>query len=392
MERKNPPWILISTVTIVIGFLIFVLVSNNEKKNSDVSVPFVSPSPSPSPTPIVSPSPSPRPSPVFSQCLVKSFTQTTGTITQMYKNIPGFPNANVYDAIDVCPALYQFGTQSTFYGLPNKGNYLVFNSTGFPDWREVQQGGIGDCNLDSLVSVAAYKQQNYMKQSIIKDPEVDHVYYVRLHYKTLDQPFFVRVSAFLPLLSDNDGAYDTFYKENGKPVIWSHIISKAYVVMTNYFSDFMIWGDPSMNSTGYNTLDGVDGWTAQKAIVGVTNSFWVDGTEANQSDIIRQINDSSYVFQCGLSIHRITESARFRILGNGVVCVYNGTTLENVFIPWHAYSVFGVNGNTVTIRNPWGQCILSDGTGQSITYIGGLVDLPVSDFFYLFNMWFSSRQ
>jgi hypothetical protein len=387
-----PPWILISTVTLFIAFLIFVLVSNNENKNSSSPSPGQSPGQSPSPSPIQSPSPRPSPSPVFSQCLVKSFTQTTGTITQSYKNIPGFTNANVYDAMDVCPALYQYGTQNEFYGLPNKGDYLIFNSIGFPDWREVQQGGIGDCNLDSLVSVAAYKQRDYMKQSVIKDPDVDHVYYVRLHYKTLDQPFFVRVSALLPLLSDNDGAYDTFYKENGKPVIWSHIISKAYVVMTNYFSDFMTWGDPSVNNTGYNTLIGVDGWTAQKAIVGVTNSFWVDGINANQIDIIQKINDSSYIFQCGLSVHRITQSERFIILGNGKVCVYNGTTLENVFIPYHAYSVFAVNENTVTIRNPWGQCILSDGTGQSITYIGGLVDLPVKDFFYLFNMWFSTRQ
>ena len=136
------------------------------------------------------------------------------------------------------------------------------------------------------------------------------------------------------------------------------------------------------NDQGYNTMDGVGQENSQRAILGTNNFSFTLNPDSSK------FNDPTYIFQCGLK-SKITTTQRYVIsTSTGCVCIYNGSVLENIILPAHAYSIFGISGTTVTIRNPWGECILREGT-QSIRYIGGLVDIPLSDFMYLFVTWYS---
>lgn len=398
--------ILLFLMTVILGVAFTLNISESPSPSPS---PRVSVSSSPSPRVLVSPSPSPRvsvsssspPRVLASTCDIVSYIENSGNVVEV---VP-FNGIRTFDATQLCPALWRASPPGVFYGLPNRGNYRIFNSVNeLPNWDEVMQGGIGDCNLDSLLSLVAYKIPQYIKDGIVRDPNEEHVYYVRLHYKTFDNPFYVRISALLPLLSDNDGAYDLFYKENGIPVIWSYLYSKAYVVMTNYFDDFMLW-----NGSGYNTLNGVDGWTVQKAIAGVRNTYWEDLNNQNMVYIKNYLKDSNYIFQCGVSYWKITalqynpQTSRYAHSNEQLIYIYKFPggvkTLEHVLISYHAYSVFGISDDEtkVTIRNPWGECTLDDSLlavrenrpTQRITYRNGLVDLNYIDFVLCFNTWFA---
>lgn len=363
--------------------------------------------------------------------------QVVGPITV---DIPGYPRATVYDATNFCPALFAGGDPDARYAIPNLGSYTLYErgATDKPYFTDVRQGGIGDCNMDSLLATAAYKCPLHLKAGIIRDPTSKNNFYVRLFYKTANRPVWVRITASFPLIRRGmEFAYDNCRRDSsGRPIIWPHLYEKAYVCMTNVFPDFLTWGDPNNPTFGYNTLDGVDGVVAQQAIIGIRpktdgspDSTWFGQgncyeiakiNEAKQKfdNLVSFINTPLYICTVYLSYGHIQNTSPPCVAGqdtsrNGryifspdTMCVYvygPQRTLEHVFVPYHAYSLWRINTvngvRFAKLRNPWGNVTLDDAPiaarenrpVQRITYKYGVMNVKYEDFVYCFNILYSIR-
>ncbi len=362
--------------------------------------------------------------------------RVVGPITM---DIPGYPRATVYDATNFCPALFAEGDPNARYAVPALGSYTLYarGATDKPYFTDVRQGGIGDCNMDSLLATAAYKCPLHLKAGIIRDPTYRHNFYVRLFYKTANRPIWVKITASFPLINRGmEFAYDNCRRDSsGRPIIWPHLYEKAYVCMTNIFPDFLRWGDPN-NTFGYNTLNGVDGATAHQAIIGIRpktdgspDSTWfgqgscydiaaLGNFRTRYDNLVQSINTPLYICTVYLNFFHIKNSPPCRdgqdtsrngryILDpeSNCVYVYGGArrTLEHVFVSYHAYSLWRINTvNGVRIaklRNPWGQHTLDDAPIaarenrqiQTITYKYGVMNVNYDDLMYCFNILYSIR-
>ena len=348
-------------------------------------------------------------------------TANAGTVTKKTgQTIPGISGTfDVYDATTFCPAFYSSGGYT--YQLPNNGNYVVFglqiDGTRKPSFYDVNQGGIGDCVLDSIMASAAHKNPDYIKSGIVQDPTALHTFFVRLHYKKITNPFWVRLTAMLPLV-DSITSYDRFYltNENGisLPVIWSHLIMKAYCCMNNIFPDFMLHF-----GVGYNCLDGVDTTDAMRAIFGEAQNVepvfcnhdfvcFSDAsiasykTQLDSLNVKNLMNSPDVIFTCGVDPNDMKTrlcssypgSNRYRVTNwNGIEIVQilnaNGS-IKQCFISYHAYSIMELrtSDNKVIIRNPWGgyqTCFNS-------LPPGGLIAVDYEDFVKCFNIYFTKRS
>ena len=315
----------------------------------------------------------------------------------------------LYDATSYCPSFGSLLTPQHKFGLPNFGDYVLYNTkTGKPNYLEVMQGGIGNCVLDSLLALMAYNMPEELKSRIVKDPTTDHVYYVLAFNKLISKPILVKISALIPLFMYQDmsacdrcprcmcetGAFDKLPYDSvtRKPIIWSYLMLKTYVCLTDILMDTMgqYWGNP--NAIGYERLDSIDGHSVHRILVGVTK---LGGGDQITTELLTNVNDPNYYMQCSVYPPKFPSTNRYKI-NNNFLHIYNSNNkLENILVMGHAYSViwYDQTSKQITLRNPWGEQFFYDfDTETTIKYKNGIVILPEMDVINTLFFWWSYRR
>lgn len=360
-------------------------------------------------------------------CSNNSLTTNVGSVVKKTgQTIPGFSGTfDVYDATNFCPALFQpTGISYTLsYKLPNNGNYDLFfniNNVYQPYFFDVMQGGVGDCTFDAIISELAYKIPNFLKQGIVKDPTMEHTFFIRLHYKTINNPFWVRITALMPLDSVGRSSYDRIYVGAERPVIWSYLYLKAYLCMNNIFSDFM-----RHDGVGYNVLEAVYDDDCMRALAGTTadsittisygsncsNNTNTSNAKRDFDNIKNLLNSPDFICSCAIESnsirHLINKSTgctidnKYTFTGiadcipfnyddefKDVFCMlYEIKDLSRnktyIIVGFHSYSLLRItDDDKVIIRNPW---------GSTPSYPNGLIVMDYDVFAYFFTLSYLKR-
>jgi len=284
---------------------------------------------------------------------------------------------------------------NVYYSLPNNGNYVVYNTTtGNPDLLDVSQSLLGDCVFDSTVALIAYKKYDIIKNMIFQGD--DNIYYVQFYYKNM--PLLIKITCEMPLGSINEGAFDLYILDPASqlPILWSHIILKAFACAIGYYSDF-----PSYYSDIYDSLQGYTAMNSGIDGVGLLNAI------TNQksmyayeyfNEYYNKFNDSTWLFIAGShQISFLTTSkipvriswnnwTIFIVPGQGFVFYDSKNIIQASIIASHGYSVLGYDSinQTINLRNPWGTyCIIS-----GYYYLNGIMTVPISIFEYIYQILF----
>ncbi len=336
-------------------------------------------------------------------------SSNAGTVTKKTgQTIPGVSGTfDVYDATTFCPALYGGVMDMYTYRLPNNGDYDLYARNYYtnliePSFFDVMQGAIGNCVLEAVMAVAAHKNPSLVKSGIVPDPTTLHTFFIRFYYKKINAPFWVRLTATLPMV-DMIHSYDDMINSVGRLVIWSNLIMKAYCCMTNIFPDFMLH-----SGVGYNCLYGIDFVECPSAIFGQdTNTDIVYSgidyecfsdasvnrykSELDAQNIKNMINSRDVIitafvdFDIGLKMcasYALTSRyAKDTVKNKNVLKVFNtDQSIKHCFIFGHAYSVleYRNSDNKVLIRNPWG------GYNPCTPYNYGIYAVDYDDFIRCF--------
>jgi len=195
--------------------------------------------------------------------------------------------------------------------------------------NEANQGGVGDCWFIAPVLSIVRTDPNVIKQSVV---DLGDGTYAAMFFEN-GSPRFYRV--------DNDLARNRFlsvaYAQQGtNGALWLPILEKAYT-----FHD------------GGGEYDGIAGGYAEDAY----DDFNISTTEIDVDDddakarIIGAINAGK----------PITATSSWEI---------SGFDVGDVVVPSHVYEVVAINGNSITLRNPWG----SDAGSDAGSFIQGAND------------------
>ena len=313
---------------------------------------------------------------------------------------------DVYDATFYCPPPAPPPYPQAFrIGMPNGGDYLLYNTTyNLPNYLEVMQGGIGNCVLDSLLACMAYTNAPALKSRIIPDPNTQHIYYIVWTdpRQNSPKPFLIKLSSLIPLDKGRDWLYDKLPYDSvtNKPIMWSYLLLKSYVCATVILKDFLLFSIPG--AIGYQTMEGIYFTPLQKALIGAPTTEYIYEI-AQLKSMLRNINDQRFYIQAAVDDRKVPPTSDRYIwssYGNiPIVCIYSQHKLENVFIARHAYTVFEYNeaDKIVKIRNPWGECIIPQGTGDprfgtQLLYKNGVMSVHEDDIVNLMYFVYSKRD
>lgn len=386
-----------------------------------------------------------------------SWSVNGGSIIKRSEKIPGYgiknasgvmiyqPEFDVYDATNVCPAMY-LGTTSSVGSLSflSSSSYTLSQRLGTPPnyslyrpslkkpYRDdLLQGNIGSCVLEAVLSGIAFKSPDFLMSGIIQDPNFQptptkNQYYIRFFYKNKFNMFFVKISTDIPLLGPQSSYSTQFVIDGGKVVIWPSLITKAYAIMINYFTDFMRWSfdinDPVLlsafksvsgygNSQGYNLLWGVNLRDCLSSICGpydynnvidynFSNFFigsrlkigfaynrevtelknFINGNKV----VIAQINDINTISSFLQKYNNYSKDGIFMVRRQvSPSNVRDGVT--SIYMVQHAYAVLSIDQNDlVTIKNPYSKRLRSGGIEVDYQSTNGLCTIPLSEFLQLF--------
>ena len=264
----------------------------------------------------------------------------------------------------------------TIYDRPNKGDYLLYNTTdSIPNYLELMQGGIGDCCIDSILAVLAKNQPDIIKNMIYT--ENGSIYYLKFYYD--GKNVLIKINDELPLDYLLDGVFDVFYKDpkGGKPLLWPHLILKGIACIINY-TDMVI--DDTIQ--GYNRLS--YGFNSNEAI----NLFYLltGSTDIKLTNSFDFSNLSDNKFLCisasGKKLENSSDSVNTFETVDGVYIIYDkNKNIINCIPQLHCFSLMSFDNNILTLRNPWGTYSLIKG----YTYKDGLFTISLQDFNILFN-------
>ena len=247
-----------------------------------------------------------------------------------------------------------------------KGSYSIvkgslWNTSGYPDFREVLQGGLGDCVFDSTLSLIAYKNPYIIKNMFVGDNKI------LLYNGTTPQ--LILYSNILPVISGTqDDLFDEYFTQNKTNILWSHYLLQVFACMINK--------DPRFNYgkySGYEAIDqyDVDGVTLMNLFTGKP-SFVIDNQTMPQ--YYDKFNDPNWIFQAG------SWGTDYKVPGTTILDktyrVFSNPTAYIVCSHAHAVISYNSEKQTVTIRNPWGTFHPS----RTKYYIDGLQTITVNQF------------
>jgi hypothetical protein len=298
------------------------------------------------------------------------------------QTIPGVAGKfDVYDATTFCPAFVPISTDIFRYQLPQ--TYKLYDVDPFngnkegPSFFSIMQGAIGNCALEAVMAAMAHKNPDVIKSGIVPDPTALHTFFVRFYYKKINAPFWVRLTATLPM-NDAGRSYDDTLSSNDWTIfiLWSQLLMKAYCCMQNIFPDFM-----RHEGVGYNTLWGIDPIDCAVAVFGedintFATYYAIDyeclsdasinrrKSELDTQNIKNLMNSRDVIIIAGIDWDIQSKlcssyplSNRYELENNYILKVFNpDRSIKHCFIGAHGYSVleYRHSDNKVLIRNPWG--------------------------------------
>lgn len=212
---------------------------------------------------------------------------------------------------------------------------------GAPEYNDVRQGSCGDCYFLAALASLAQNENAALSQAITALG--DGTYAVRFYRNGVAN--YVRVDADLPVTGGGSLAYA---KAGPEGQIWVALMEKAYAYFRAGANSYAsLWGG-WMGDSYRDVLNA--GSTSQSVTVG-TNSATMLSTLQNA-------------------------------LANGhAVTVASRSTNVGAIVGNHAYMIQAVNGNNVTVYNPWGV----DGGGNDGNYGDGLITLSIDAFKQAFS-------
>jgi hypothetical protein len=278
-------------------------------------------------------------------------------------------------------------------------------TTGIPGYFDVTQSLLGDCVFDSAMALIAYKQPKMIQHMIFYlDP---HTYLVQFFYK--NKPLLVKVTDEMPLdnrtiyvngVSYENGAFNIYVNDTAtnQPIMWSHIILKAFACIIGYYPDFLDYPRSYKPKQGYTAInDGVEGVGLLNAITN-QESFYID---ESFSSYYTQFNEKTWLFIGGSHNTKFVMENPAYNSSTQQMSWNNGWTIlvipnlgfvfydpdENVkasIVESHGYSVLGYDSNSesIQLRNPWGTYSILSG----YSYENGIMNVPIVIFEYIYQL------
>ena len=256
------------------------------------------------------------------------------------------------------------GISSDTYGNVQNSELFAASSGSMND---LQQGGVGDCYLESSLAALERQNPNYL-QNMIR-PSTDgnpNDYDVRFYLPQKDgtsKPVWVTVNNQLPMTSSGTlaGSRSVLNTQDGLSQIGPALIEKAYVQFNQQYVTQSFDG-------GYRGING--------GSPGVTMQY-----------LTGQAHHDSLV--ADMSSDQIWQALSASNTGAPVVAgTQAGNTLEpgltNNIVQSHAYTVLGTytdpqtGEQMVKLRNPWGKN--TDASGKPIEGTDGQFAIPLSEF------------
>lgn len=258
-------------------------------------------------------------------------------------------------------------------GQSESGNDVAsLYPSGTPSIRDVNQGAMGDCYaVSGMASMAATPAgQNLIQNAISKTSDSPPTYDVKM-FSPDGKPITISVDGSMV----NDGVRGTDNKTN-----WSSVLEKAYA---KYNDQFDI--DQS-SATGYAGI--ANGGYAGDFLTAMTGKsseysgpFTSNGQSVDPSDVKQSIESS---LASGKFVEATSNSSSSNSDKDVIGTTGDGTSIMGS----HAYSVLGVDGDTVTLRNPWGnKGNANAGANKSDP---GTITMSMQDFVKNFQNMFTS--
>ena len=206
-----------------------------------------------------------------------------------------------------------------------------------PDYRDIQQGAVGDCFFLSALASMASAHPEIIRQVIA--PLGDGTYVVQ--FLRNGSPSYVRVDADLPV----SGSSLAYAKTGADGELWVPLMEKAYASFRG--------GDSSYSSLRSGLPE-----TVFSQVAGVASTF-----------------------PSGMSIDTAWSFLSYQLSAGRPVAACSKTSASGPIIANHTYTVMSVqiidSIRCVTVYNPWGY---DGGTGHDANTNDGLVTLTISDF------------
>jgi hypothetical protein len=290
----------------------------------------------------------------------------TLNLTNSHGPVLRWSNPPLYDYTNASPDLLPGTSYGTITGS-------LFNSQGIPDFREVLQGGLGDCIFDATVAVIAYKSPSTIQNMFVGGRITGH--FVENGIRVSDT---IAYSRKLPVLTGTQtGAYDNYFMENNTPILWSHYLLQLIACLINTsdlrFYSYNLSGYPAINNGNLDCFWLMNFFTGQAPL-------WNDPSQLTPQ-IYNNFNDPNWI--CVAYSRPATDTV------TGTVTVLNTfrmfTNPTNYIVCSHAFSVMSYDSvqQTVTLRNPWGT--FNPAGLAAAPYIDGLQTIPLSQFKAAFN-------
>jgi hypothetical protein len=238
---------------------------------------------------------------------------------------------------------------------------------GMPVATDINQQSDTDCYyLGSLASMASTSKGQATLQNAISEPDAQGDYTVKL-YDPKNNPVEIKVNPNnLPIKEDNSSAFNE--GSDGK-ANWASLLEAAYakyndVYRTNTNPD-------NATKSGYDGImeNGVDDTSFIQALTGTTDvvSHAIDAkagattTDKIATNIAARLDAGVPVLAYNTDSEDVTDSA------------------NRTWVSGHAYAVTQIEGNQVTIQNPWG-----DNSPQS-GFKKGVTTMSMADFMKTFE-------
>jgi hypothetical protein len=225
----------------------------------------------------------------------------------------------------------------------------LWDSTGGPQFTDVQQRFLGDCTYMSSMAEVAYRTPQLIRDMFIDNG--DGTYTVRFYHNGV--PDYVTVDKYLP----SGGGY---FAAGHDGALWGPLAEKALAI-----ENAEGWLGTVMPGTfTYQALDNGNSGTAAAALGALTgkgtNTFWTAHDQFTGATIGHLAGDYAQEL----------ESGEYVVIGTG------NSTGDPMLVNNHEYAVLGYDPATdhFTLYNPWGDGAAAQGVYGTFWVNGSYLD------------------